>query len=101
MTAEEVENISPRSHFQEQRAFLEKYKDKTTEEQMIGHFGLGFYSAFMVADKFTLILFLIKKAQQQYTGSARAVQSMICMKKATGWTRDHTVSERGQPGVCK
>ncbi len=35
-------------------AFLEKYKDKTNEDQIIGHFGLGFYSAFMVADKVTI-----------------------------------------------
>ena len=34
--------------------FLEKYKDKTNEEQIIGHFGLGFYSAFMVSDKVTI-----------------------------------------------
>ena len=36
------------------QAFLEQYKDKTNEDQIIGHFGLGFYSAFMVADKVTI-----------------------------------------------
>ena len=41
----------PQIAFSGATEFLEKYKDKTTDDQMIGHFGLGFYSAFMVADE--------------------------------------------------
>ena len=44
-------SISTRLLFQVLEAFLEKYKDKANDDQIIGHFGLGFYSAFMVADK--------------------------------------------------
>lgn len=50
MTAEEVEEYINQIAFSGATDFLEKYKDKTNEEQIIGHFGLGFYSAFMVAD---------------------------------------------------
>ena len=51
MTAEEVERNITQIAFSGATEFLEKYKDKTTDDQMIGHFGLGFYSAFMVADE--------------------------------------------------
>lgn len=54
MTAEEVEEYINQIAFSGAQAFLEKYKDKTTDDQIIGHFGLGFYSAFMVADKVTI-----------------------------------------------
>ena len=54
MTAEEVEKYITQIAFSGAEAFLEKYKDKTNEDQIIGHFGLGFYSAFMVADKVTI-----------------------------------------------
>ena len=54
MTAEEVEKYINQIAFSGAADFLEKYKDKDQSEQIIGHFGLGFYSAFMVADKVTI-----------------------------------------------
>lgn len=54
MTAEEVNNYINQVAFSGAADFLEKYKDKANEDQIIGHFGLGFYSAFMVADKVTI-----------------------------------------------
>lgn len=54
MTADEVKEYINQIAFSGATDFLEKYKDKASEEQIIGHFGLGFYSAFMVADKVTI-----------------------------------------------
>ncbi|MCR4641683.1 MAG: molecular chaperone HtpG, partial [Lachnospiraceae bacterium] len=51
MTAEEVEEYITQIAFSGATDFIEKYKDKANEDQIIGHFGLGFYSAFMVAEK--------------------------------------------------
>ena len=51
MTADEVEEYINQIAFSGATDFLEKYKDKTNDDQIIGHFGLGFYSAFMVADE--------------------------------------------------
>lgn len=51
MTADEVNEYINQIAFSGAEAFLEKYKDKANEDQIIGHFGLGFYSAFMVAEK--------------------------------------------------
>ena len=50
MTAEEVEEYINQIAFSGATDFIEKYKDKANDDQIIGHFGLGFYSAFMVAD---------------------------------------------------
>ncbi len=54
MTADEVDEYINQIAFSGAQDFLEKYKDKANEDQIIGHFGLGFYSAFMVADKVTI-----------------------------------------------
>ena len=51
MTADEVEEYINQIAFSGATDFIEKYKDKANEDQIIGHFGLGFYSAFMVADE--------------------------------------------------
>ncbi|MEG1458587.1 MAG: molecular chaperone HtpG [Acetivibrio sp.] len=54
MSEDEVKEYINQIAFSGAADFLEKYKDKANEEQIIGHFGLGFYSAFMVADKVTI-----------------------------------------------
>ena len=54
MSESEVEEYINQIAFSGAQDFLEKYKDKANEDQIIGHFGLGFYSAFMVADKVTI-----------------------------------------------
>ena len=51
MTADEVNEYINQIAFSGATDFIEKYKDKTNDDQIIGHFGLGFYSAFMVADE--------------------------------------------------
>ena len=67
MTAEEVEEYITQIAFSGATEFLEKYKDKTTEDDMIGHFGLGFYSAFMVAKKVEIVT-------KSYREDAKAVK---------------------------
>ncbi|NLK74520.1 MAG: molecular chaperone HtpG [Clostridiales bacterium] len=54
MTADEVKEYINQIAFSGATKFVEQYKDKANEDQIIGHFGLGFYSAFMVADKVTI-----------------------------------------------
>ena len=54
MTADEVEKYINQIAFSGAADFMQKYKDKASDEQIIGHFGLGFYSVFMVADKVTI-----------------------------------------------
>ena len=54
MTADEVEEYINQIAFSGATDFIEQYKDKANDDQIIGHFGLGFYSAFMVADQVTI-----------------------------------------------
>ena len=54
MTSDEVEEYINQIAFSGATDFIEKYKDKSNDDQIIGHFGLGFYSAFMVADEVTI-----------------------------------------------
>jgi molecular chaperone HtpG len=54
MTGDEVEEYINQIAFSGATDFIEKYKDKSNDDQIIGHFGLGFYSAFMVADEVTI-----------------------------------------------
>ena len=54
MTEDEVDEYINQIAFSGAEAFMAQYKDKTNEDQIIGHFGLGFYSAFMVADRVTI-----------------------------------------------
>lgn len=61
MTADEVREYINQIAFSGAADFLEKYKDKANEDQIIGHFGLGFYSAFMVAHKVTIDTLSYKK----------------------------------------
>ena len=61
MTADEVKEYITQIAFSGATDFLAKYKDKTNEDQIIGHFGLGFYSAFMVADRVTIQTLSYKK----------------------------------------
>ena len=67
MTADEVEKYITQIAFSGATQFLEQYKDKTNDDQIIGHFGLGFYSAFMVAKKVEIIT-------KSYRDGAQAVK---------------------------
>ena len=61
MTADEVEEYINQIAFSGATDFISKYKDKTNEDQIIGHFGLGFYSAFMVSDSVDIDTLSYKK----------------------------------------
>ena len=64
MTADEVKKYINQIAFSGAQSFLEQYKDKTSEEQIIGHFGLGFYSAFMVARRVTIDTLSYKEGEK-------------------------------------
>ena len=67
MTAEEVEKYITQIAFSGATEFIEKYKDKANSDQIIGHFGLGFYSAFMVADKVEIETLSYKDGGTEYS----------------------------------
>ena len=88
MTADEVEEYITQIAFSGATEFLEKYKDKTNSDQMIGHFGLGFYSAFMVAD-------------EVHIDSLSYKERYVRGQQDNCWYRNHSVPERGLPGIRK
>ncbi|MEL7147623.1 MAG: molecular chaperone HtpG, partial [Bacteroidota bacterium] len=67
MTADEIKKYINQIAFSGATEFVEKYKDKGDEQQIIGHFGLGFYSAFMVAEKVEIVT----QSHQKDTKAAR------------------------------
>ena len=80
MTADEVKEYINQIAFSGAQDFLNKYKDKTNEDQIIGHFGLGFYSAFMVAGKVTIDSLSYKMVQKQFIGNLKKVLNLRCQK---------------------
>ena len=88
MTFDEVNEYINQIAFSGVQDFLEKYKDKTSEDQIIGHFGLGFYSAFMVADKVTIDTL-------SYKDGAKAVH----WESDNGTEYEMTDGDRTEPGT--
>ncbi|WP_109851878.1 molecular chaperone HtpG [Aquimarina sp. AU58] len=86
MTAEEVEKYINQIAFSGAEEFLEKYKDSAKDSGIIGHFGLGFYSAFMVADKVEIIT-------KSYKDEPAA--HWICDGSPTYSIEEHDKTERG------
>lgn len=86
MTDEEVKKYINQIAFSGALDFIEKYKDKTDDQQIIGHFGLGFYSAFMVADKVQIDTLSYKEDAQ----AVRWISSGDTEYEMTGSDRDKT-----------
>ena len=77
MTADEVEEYICQIAFSGATDFIQKYKDKSTDDQIIGHFGLGFYSAFLwLPTRSRLTHSPIRTAHLRYTGSVTAARTM-------------------------
>lgn len=81
MEADEVEEYITQIAFSGATEFLEKYKDKTNDDQIIGHFGLGFTQHSWLLMRFILIRFLIKKGRFPFTGSVTEEPSMKSEKE--------------------
>ena len=93
MTADEVEKYITQIAFSGATQFLEQYKDKTEGDQIIGHFGLGFYSAFMVADEVTIDTLSYKEGAEpvHWTCDGGTEYTMATGTKRNGWYRDHFI----------
>ncbi len=81
MTADEVEEYINQIAFSGAADFLEKYKDKANEDQIIGHFGLGFIPRSWLQMKCTSIRFPIKKELSLFTGNVTEVRNLICQRE--------------------
>jgi len=88
MTKDEVDEYINQIAFSGAEAFLEKYKDKANDDQIIGHFGLGFYSAFMVADQVTIDTLSFKEGSEavHWTCDGGTEYDITDGKKATPGT---------------
>ena len=75
MTSEEIDKYINQIAFSGAEEFVEKYKGKEGAEQIIGHFGLGFYSAFMVAERYKSARLHATKALKPFNGRAMAHQN--------------------------
>jgi len=87
MTAEEVEKYINQIAFSGAEEFLDNYKDSAKDSGIIGHFGLGFYSAFMVADKVEIIT----KSHKEGTEAAH----WVCDGSPEFTLEKHDKTERG------
>ena len=88
MTADEVKEYINQIAFSGAADFLEKYKDKANEEQIIGHFGLGFYSVFMVAD-----------SAEIHTLSYKEGSEAVHWESDGGWTFEMGPSDKDTVGT--
>ncbi len=96
MTAEEVKEYINNIAFSGAEAFLEKYKDKATDDQIIGHFGLGFYSSFMVAELVEIDTLSLSRCTGSATAAApmrwaagtkrRSARQSLCTCPRTAWS---------------
>lgn len=97
MTADEVKQYINNIAFSGAEAFMEKYKDKANDDQIIGHFGLGFYSAFMVSDEVEIDTLSYQKDAKpvhwQCDGGSEYAMEESCMRELPGTTVTLHVSE--------
>ena len=95
MTGDEVEEYINQIAFSGATDFLAQYKDKTNEDQIIGHFGLGFYSAFMVADEVHIDTFSYKEGAEpvHWECDGGTEFSMTAGERDTVGTTNHPVPE--------
>lgn len=80
MTVEEIKKYINQIAFSGAEDFINKYKD--IQNNMIGHFGLGFYSAFMVADKVTIDSLSVRKEVNPLSGNVTAVRNTLWVKES-------------------
>ena len=93
MTEEEVEQYINQVAFSGATDFLEKYKDKDATDQIIGHFGLGFYSTFMVADRVDIDTLSYQEGRILYTGPVTGLPNMK-------WKKDREGRVSVRPSPC-
>ena len=102
MTEEEMDEYINQIAFSGAQDFLNKYKDKANEDQIIGHFGLGFYSAFMVADKVTIdsLSYRADAKPVHWESEGGTEFEHEGRRQGDGRNKDYALLKRGQHRVC-